>query len=424
MFTTDSVGYIPHIFDLVAPSREADKLTRKHIPAIFLQAEAVDSSVLLGQGASFTASVQKIPKGPARVEFTTHNPGWSTTKSVAAPPRPDCIVYKVARVAFKENGVPLPEYRRALQGVLTEYHALIYPPLFHHPNIIHFLGMAWGSNPFFPAHKLPAIIVEYAEHGTLADLLSKNRMMDHTTRRVLGLDTACGIAALHAAGMVHGDVKAENVLICSGTDRRFVAKIADFGFSLVEATESADVWMGGTNPWRAPETKSAVPVEFMRQTDIYSLGLLLWLICVGGRWPFDFLIPATVQGSERLAKIEKLKQSDELLNEARSKEWLKSWMQDEFDLVCNERLTKARAAFGNMDRFTEMYVEGEISKLRNSSLEELFTKTLQSKFVKSLFKVFEYSLQVDPGKRNLDLIVMLLESDEDDVIRSVNFSFL
>ena len=424
VFTTDSKGYIPHIFDLVTPSQEASKLTTKHIPAIFLQTEAVDSSVLLGHGASFTASIQKIPKGPDRVEITTHNPGWSVTRSVAAPPRPEYIVYKVARVAFKENGVPLPEYRSALQSVLTEYHALIYPPLFHHPNIIDYLGFAWGSNPFSPAQKLPAIVVEYAEHGTLAGLLGKNKMMDLTTKHVLCLDTARGIAALHAAGIVHGDVKAENVLICSGTNRRFVAKIADFGFSIVEATESAEVWMGGTNPWRAPETKSAVHVDFIRQTDTYSLGLLLWLVCVDGQWPFDFLVPATLHGSARLAEIEKLKQSDKLLDAARSKGWLMSWLQDRFCSDVDQMFTKARITLVNMNRYSEADLERETAKLRKSLFEKLYTQTLQFKLVKSLDDIFEHSLRVDPRERNLGLIVLLLESDEEDTTRLVDFALL
>ena len=424
VFTTDSKGYIPHIFDLVTPSTEAARLATKHIPAIFLQAEGVDSSILLGHGASFTASVQKIPKGPDRVETTIRNPGWSVTRSVAAPPRPEYIVYKTARVAFKENGVPLPEYHRALQSVLTEYHALICPPLFYHPNVIDYLGFAWGSNPFSPAQKLPAIVVEYAEHGTLADLLGKNRMMDLTTKHLLCLDTARGIAALHAVGMVHGDVKAENVLICSGTNRRIVAKIADFGFSVMEATESAEVWMGGTDPWRAPETKSAVPVEFIRQTDTYSLGLLLWLVCVDGRWPFDFLVPAMVHGSARVAEIEKLKQSDKLLDAARSKGWLMSWLQDRFCSDVDQMLRKARVTLMNMNRYSEVDLERESAKLRKSLFEKLYTQTLQLKLVKSLDDVFEHSLQVDPSERNLGLIVLLLESDEEDTTRLVDLALL
>ena len=92
-------------------------------------------------------------------------------------------MYKTDRVAFDEIGEPLPHFRRALQSVLIEYHALIYPPLFHHANIIDFLGFAWGTNPFSAAHRLPAIMVEYAEHGTLADLLGKESVLSFDTNQ-------------------------------------------------------------------------------------------------------------------------------------------------------------------------------------------------------------------------------------------------
>jgi hypothetical protein len=107
-------GYIPNVFDPVYPTRDAISLTKQHIPPVFLEAEAVDSSVLLGHGASFTASLLKMPEGPKNVEVTTHLEGWSVTKSQAAPPRPDHVVYKTARAAFDKKGEPLLEYRRAL----------------------------------------------------------------------------------------------------------------------------------------------------------------------------------------------------------------------------------------------------------------------------------------------------------------------
>jgi len=98
------VEHLPHLSDLVYPLNRALQLTTKHIPPIFLGAEAVDPSVLLGHGASFTASLQRIPKGPERIEVTTRLTGWSVTRSTPAPPRPELVVYKVARVSFNEDG--------------------------------------------------------------------------------------------------------------------------------------------------------------------------------------------------------------------------------------------------------------------------------------------------------------------------------
>ena len=416
--------YIPHINDLIAPSRYTAHLPTLHIPAIFLQAEAVDSSVLLGNGASFSASLQRIPDGPPTIEYTTDNVRWFTTVSVAAPPRPKYVVYKVARVAFQEDGAPVPEHRRTLQSVLTEYHALIYPPLFHHANVIDFLGFAWGSNPFSAAHRLPAIVVEFAEHGTLADLLSKNSMLEVSVKHMLSLDIVRGLTALHGAGLVHGDVKAENILVCSGANREFVAKIADFGFSVVEATETAEMWMGGTNPWRAPETKDAIEVNLLRHTDTYSLGLLIWLICLDGRSPFDLLVPDTILGATRNIEIERLKQSDELLLAATNGAWLISWLRLKFDSSPQAEIKTASKALVNAQISVEAEVEPTSETAQEWAYEKLYEQTRQQKLFRSLEDIFIHSLQVDPTIRDLSVILHLLESDEDIPARSVGYECL
>ena len=419
--TNAEVNFIPNVLDLIRPSRDAANLTTQYIPAVFLQAEAVDSSILLGNGASFSASLQAIPEGPQRIETTTHLGGWSVTKSVAAPPRPKYVVYKVAKVAFKENGEPFPEYRRALQSVLTEFHALIYPPLFHHANIIDFLGFAWGSNPFSAAHRLPAIVVEFAEHGTLADLLRRNRMLEVSIKHMLCLDIVRGLTALHGAGLVHGDVKAENVLVCSGANRKFVAKIADFGFSIVEATETAEVWIGGTNPWRAPESKNAVEVKLLRHTDTYSLGLLIWLICIDGRSPFDLLNPGTILGATRNNEIERLKQSNELLVAATAKSWLMSWLRLRYDSSLETLLKTASKNLVNAQGSSVADLERASGRLREGLYEKLYEQNCQQKLFRSLDAIFLHSLQVNPMVRDLSMILELLESIEDAPARSVSY---
>ena len=419
--TNAEVNYIPNILNLITPSRSTAKLTTQHIPAVFLQPEAVDSSVLLGNGASFSASLQRIPEGPHRIETTTHLEGWSVKTSVPAPPQPKYVVYKVAKVAFKEDGEPFPEYRRALQSVLTEYHALIYPPLFQNANIIDFLGFAWGSNPFSAAQRLPAIVVEFAEHGTLADLLRKNSNLEVSIKQVLCLDIVRGLTALHGAGLVHGDVKAENVLVCSGANRKFVAKIADFGFSIVEATETAEVWIGGTNPWRAPDTKNAIEVKLLRHTDTYSLGLLIWLICLDGRSPFDLLIPGTILGATRNTEIERLKQSDGLLVAVTNKAWLMSWLRLKFDSSLETLIKTASKALVNAQRSSETDIVRTSERAREWLYEKLYEQTRQQKLYKSLEDIFIHSLQVNPTARDLSVILHLLESIEDVPSRSVGY---
>ena len=84
-----------------------------------------------------------------------------------------------------------------MQSVLTEFHALTHPPFFKHPNIIDFLGIGWGSNPFSPLQRLLALTIEYADHGTLFQLLGVDKNLDLETKHLLCFDVARGLAALH-----------------------------------------------------------------------------------------------------------------------------------------------------------------------------------------------------------------------------------
>ena len=404
-------GYIPHVFDFVSPVLDASSLTNRHIPQVFLEAEAVDSSVLLGHGASFTASLQKIPQGPKTIEITAHMEGWSVTESEPAPPRPSHVVYKTARVAFDEKGEPLPEYRRALQSVITEFHALISPALISHPNVIDILGMAWGSNPFFPQHKLPALVVEYAEHGTLTELLQRGSGLDFDLRHLLCLDVARGLSALHQSGLVHGDVKADNVLICKSPTRKYIAKVSDFGFSMMAAAESVEMWLGGTDPWRAPETKDGpVRLDTAKYTDTYSFGLLAWSVCLDGRSPFDFVL-GNCKGS---VEVEELKKTDRLLSVVKSKDWLDCYVKtvlgsriEEMYEAAVEKVVNQQASTGS----ARVQMMRLFSQIRDKAITRVVSEFVQKKLVRSLDDIADFSLQTSPESRDLDFIILVLESD-------------
>lgn len=408
--TLDKSTYVPHVFDLVYPARDAVNLSSKYIPPIFLEVESVDSSVLLGHGASFTASLQKIPIGPKTIEVTTQMPGWSTTSVKPAPPRPAYVVYKTARIAFGKNGEPLPQYQRAMQSVLTEFHSLINPSLFKHPNVIDFLGIAWGSNPFSSLHKLPALVVEYADHGTLSKLLATHKDLDFDIKHLLCLDVARGLSALHEAGLVHGDIKADNVLIFTGSDRRFLAKISDFGFSIIAATESSEVWMGGTDPWRAPEIRNGpIKLDNAGKTDIYSFGLLAWLISCNGQKPFDFLADGGLKDED----VELLKQSDALLPEAKGKSWLLKYLKAQQGPGFQKRFEQAATTVFNQQQTADTVraqLMGLLPMARDWFFTELSARTLEKRLVRSLDDIFDFSLKLDSDSRDLDIIVTVLES--------------
>ncbi|KAL8687743.1 MAG: hypothetical protein Q9218_006175 [Villophora microphyllina] len=407
--------YIPHLFDLIYPATDGVRATRLHIPTVFLDAEAVDSSVLLGHGASFTASLQKIPEGPQRIETPGNlGSGLQLTTSQPAPPRPSHVVYKTARVAFDDKGQPLPEYRRAIQSVLTELHALVTPSLFEHPNIINFLGFAWGSNPFAPQYRLPALVVEYAEHGTLTQFLRRYFNLKFYWKHSLCLDIAQGLSALHASGLVHGDVKADNVLICHHPGRKYIAKLSDFGFSIISATESDAIWMGGTEPWQAPEVKAGpVQLETATQTDVYSFGLLAWLICLNGRNPFGFVAEIGKNG----VGVEELKRTGQLLDIAKAGDWLINQMRAEYDTKAGPYFeplaTKLSSREASPDRARQQLLR-QSGFVRDKLVRQLCFNFLQNKLARSLSDVFDSTLHPIPDERDLDVVIAILQSDVDD----------
>ena len=116
-------------------------------------------------------------------------------------------------------------------------------------------------------------------------------------------EVAEGLWRLHGAGVVHGDIKAENVLLSAAVGAERHVRLADFGFSTLRAVAdealrssqlsrvyaATDV-VRGTPAYMAPEMKASraqgalVPaVAANRSTDTYAFGTLAWEVLVGER---------------------------------------------------------------------------------------------------------------------------------------------
>ena len=128
----------------------------------------------------------------------------------------------------------------------------------------------------------PFLVMELIEGGTLRELLAeRGPMPPHAVvavlRPVLG-----GLAAAHRAGLVHRDVKPENVLISDDGD----VKIADFGSvrAIAEAKITSTSVILGTAAYLSPEqvsTGDATPAS-----DVYAVGILTYELLTG-RTPFN-----------------------------------------------------------------------------------------------------------------------------------------
>jgi len=133
-----------------------------------------------------------------------------------------------------------------------------------------------------------AIVLEYVQGQTVAELLRDGPLS--VERAVeLAAQVAEGLAAAHAAGLVHRDLKAENVVV---TDEGR-AKILDFGLvkPLDPGADSTLTEHGAVlGTYRAMAPEQAEGVEVDARADLFSLGVLLYEM-LAGRSPFQGATP-------------------------------------------------------------------------------------------------------------------------------------
>ncbi|HSX22217.1 MAG TPA: serine/threonine-protein kinase [Gaiellaceae bacterium] len=128
----------------------------------------------------------------------------------------------------------------------------------------------------------PFIVMEYVEGHTLADELKRRGRLPPAEVVGIGVQICAALDAAHAAGLVHRDIKPQNILL--RPDGR--VKIADFGIARsLAATRHTEIGtVLGTAAYLAPE--QARGEEVTPAADIYSLGVVLYELLTG-RTPFE-----------------------------------------------------------------------------------------------------------------------------------------
>ena len=119
------------------------------------------------------------------------------------------------------------------------------------------------------------IWMEYIDGHTLAEIVRERGPMSAREVAGIGLDLCSALSAIHAAGLLHRDVKAHNVM------REVGGRIVLMDFSGAHALrgDSAATALSGTPLYMAPELLAGV--EATPASDVYSLGVLLFFLVAG-----------------------------------------------------------------------------------------------------------------------------------------------
>jgi serine/threonine protein kinase len=152
-----------------------------------------------------------------------------------------------------------------------------------HANIVDLLGVSWTTLDNEPSALFPLLVLEAAELGDMTAFCQDGRRLEPRKWFALAVDVTAGLTALHNAGVFHGDLKPENVLIFEDAELTYKAKLADFGSSVFIDDLDGPLRVTSRTPfWAAPETVEPLTAEQLLKADLFSLGMLLWDMLPGG----------------------------------------------------------------------------------------------------------------------------------------------
>jgi beta-lactam-binding protein with PASTA domain/tRNA A-37 threonylcarbamoyl transferase component Bud32 len=153
-----------------------------------------------------------------------------------------------------------------------------------HPNIVSIYDVGEENG-------VPYLVMEYVEGLNLKEIINKDGPLSPAETINLGVQVCAALAHAHEKGIIHRDIKSQNILVTPGGR----VKVTDFGLARVLSIPSATVTRSGTVMgsvhYFSPE--QARGEETGPRSDLYSLGVVLYE-AVSGRLPFQADNPVTV----------------------------------------------------------------------------------------------------------------------------------
>ncbi|MCE9572700.1 MAG: serine/threonine protein kinase [Deltaproteobacteria bacterium] len=151
-----------------------------------------------------------------------------------------------------------------------------------HPNVIGVVDVGETTEGLF------YLAMDLAEGQSLASVVAREPL---TQARALGLfaQLAAGLAHAHERGLIHRDLKPDNIIVSIADDGSELVQIIDFGLALLDIDEhrsrlTTQGLVMGTPHYMAPEQATDEELDF--RTDLFALGIILFEM-LAGVLPFD-----------------------------------------------------------------------------------------------------------------------------------------
>ncbi len=182
------------------------------------------------------------------------------------------------RVAVKVMNPLLASHDEAVERFFREARAAA---ALHHPNVVDVIDV--GTDDEYTKY----LVLEYLDGESLAELLERRTRLSASEVAEIILPILSALDAAHTAGIVHRDIKPDNIFISTNRVGEVIPKLLDFGVAKM-STGAGVTQTGlvlGTPYYMAPEQlRGSGPVT--NQADIWALGVVLYE-SLTGQPPFD-----------------------------------------------------------------------------------------------------------------------------------------
>lgn len=173
------------------------------------------------------------------------------------------VAVKVLKPEFREDKTFISKFRSEAQAAAG----------LSHPNVVNVFDVGEDRGVYY-------IVMELVEGITLKDYINRKGKLSVKEATSIAIQVSLGLEAAHNRGIVHRDVKPQNIII--STDGK--VKLSDFGIAKATSSNTISSNVMGSVHYSSPEQVRGGYSDF--KSDIYSLGITIYEM-VTGRVPFD-----------------------------------------------------------------------------------------------------------------------------------------